>query len=63
MTEVICRYHCCPVWDGEDDLHDVRSLGDLPLLPNLKWIRGAHDFWPAELVDVLRERGIATGDW
>ncbi|MGW0782113.1 DUF6892 domain-containing protein [Streptomyces sp. NPDC002913] len=60
---MICRYHCSPVWDGEDDLYGVRSLGDLPLLPNLKWIRGADDFWPAELVDVLRERGIATGDW
>jgi hypothetical protein len=27
---------CAPVWDGEDDLFDVRSLEDLDLLPNLK---------------------------
>ncbi|MEE1939648.1 hypothetical protein V1L54_09500 [Streptomyces sp. TRM 70361] len=32
---------CAPVWDGEDDLSDVRSLDDLPLLPNLGRIIGA----------------------
>lgn len=31
---------CSPVWDGEDDLYDVRSLDDLDLLPNLKVIEG-----------------------
>ncbi|HWU10052.1 MAG TPA: hypothetical protein VN520_27375 [Streptomyces sp.] len=54
--------HCSPVWDGEDDLYDVRSLDDLPLLPNLKRIRGADDFWPPEFLEVLQERGIATED-
>ncbi|UCM90025.1 DUF6892 domain-containing protein [Streptomyces marincola] len=53
-------FHCSPIWDGEDDLYDVRSLDDLPLLPNLKRIRGA-EFWPRELQKTLRERGIATG--
>ncbi|MGW2838568.1 DUF6892 domain-containing protein [Streptomyces sp. NPDC001493] len=53
-------YHCSPVWDGEDDLFDVRSLDDLPLLPNLKRIRGADDFWSSEMVEILHARGIAT---
>ncbi|MFF5897477.1 DUF6892 domain-containing protein [Streptomyces argenteolus] len=53
-------FHCSPIWDGEDDLYDVHSLDDLQLLPNLKHIRGADDFWPPEFLEVLRERGIAT---
>ncbi|WP_267715552.1 DUF6892 domain-containing protein [Streptomyces sp. CoH17] len=53
-------FHCSPVWDGEDDLYDVRSLDDLPLLPHLKRIRGADDFWPPEFLEVLRKRGTAT---
>ncbi|MFE5240972.1 MULTISPECIES: DUF6892 domain-containing protein [unclassified Streptomyces] len=32
---------CAPVWDGEDDLFDVRSLDDLELVPNLKRFTGA----------------------
>ncbi|MEV7103468.1 DUF6892 domain-containing protein [Streptomyces atroolivaceus] len=36
-------HECSPVWDGEDDLFDVRSLDDLPLLPNLKRVLGADD--------------------
>ncbi len=32
---------CAPVWDGEDDLFDVRSLVDLDLLPNLELVTGA----------------------
>ncbi|MFF3013117.1 DUF6892 domain-containing protein [Streptomyces sp. NPDC057939] len=31
---------CAPVWDGEDDLFDIRSLDDLDLLPNLKVFTG-----------------------
>ncbi|MFH8759986.1 DUF6892 domain-containing protein [Streptomyces atroolivaceus] len=36
-------HECSPVRDGEDDLFDVRSLDDLPLLPNLKRVLGADD--------------------
>lgn len=31
---------CAPVWDGEDDLFDLRSLDDLHLVPNLKLFTG-----------------------
>jgi len=35
--------HCAPAWDGEDDLFDVRSLDDLPLLPNLRKVTFVRD--------------------
>ncbi|MFJ3666777.1 DUF6892 domain-containing protein [Streptomyces sp. NPDC090106] len=31
---------CAPIWDGEDDLFDVRALDDLDLVPNLKLFTG-----------------------
>ncbi|MER6120296.1 hypothetical protein [Streptomyces sp. NPDC001743] len=53
---------CSPVWDGEDDLFDVRSLDDLDLLPNLKLIEGVEDcgMGAAFDADVLAARGIAV---
>ncbi|TXR96250.1 hypothetical protein EAO73_32435 [Streptomyces sp. col6] len=53
---------CSPVWDGEDDLYDVRSLDDLDLLPNLRLISGVDDcgMGAAFDPDILASRGIAT---
>ncbi|ALC25126.1 DUF6892 domain-containing protein [Streptomyces pristinaespiralis] len=53
---------CAPVWDGEDDLFDVRSLDDLDLLPNLKLFTGARELTLTipDAVEVLEARGIAT---
>lgn len=52
--------HCAPVWGGEDDLFDIRSLDDLELLPNLRRVTAvdggvlrAPDKWA-----VLAARGI-----
>ncbi|MCM2387294.1 DUF6892 domain-containing protein [Streptomyces albipurpureus] len=56
-------YHeCAPVWDGEDDLFDVRSLDDLGLLPNLKRVVGAEEGLLAvpDKLSVLAARGIAV---
>ncbi|MFJ1899108.1 MULTISPECIES: DUF6892 domain-containing protein [unclassified Streptomyces] len=53
---------CSPKWDGEDDIFDVRSLDDLRLLPNLRHIRAADDYWSPQLLEILHQRGIATGD-
>ncbi|PJE96571.1 hypothetical protein CUT44_18565 [Streptomyces carminius] len=53
---------CAPIWDGEDDLFDVRSLDDLPLLPNLRRIIGA-DSGGIDVPDkyaILAARGIAV---
>ncbi|MFE9853737.1 DUF6892 domain-containing protein [Streptomyces sp. NPDC005780] len=53
---------CSPVWDGEDDLYNVRSLDDLDLLPNLRLISGVEGSGmgaPFDL-EVLAARGIAT---
>jgi hypothetical protein len=50
---------CAPVWDGEDDLFDIRSLADLPLLPNLRRVLGA-EFLGPELQAELTARGIAA---
>ncbi|MEU0991233.1 DUF6892 domain-containing protein [Streptomyces sp. NPDC005953] len=53
---------CAPMWDGEDDLFDVRSLDDLALLPNLKCIAGAEEGILAvpNKLEILAARGIAT---
>nr|WSW67881.1 hypothetical protein OG461_17595 [Streptomyces sp. NBC_00995] len=53
---------CSPVWDGEDDLYDIRSLDDLDLLPNLRLISGVDDCGMGAAFDpeVLAARGIAT---
>ncbi|MFE6104620.1 DUF6892 domain-containing protein [Streptomyces laurentii] len=51
---------CAPVWDGEDDLFDVRSLDDLDLLPNLGVVTGARslEHMCPGAKDVLAARGI-----
>ncbi|UOX92937.1 hypothetical protein MUY14_20795 [Amycolatopsis sp. FBCC-B4732] len=49
--------HCAPVWDGEDDLFDVGSLADLPLLPNLRRVLGS-EFLSGSLQAELTSRGI-----
>jgi len=53
---------CAPVWDGEDDLFDVRSLDDLALVPNLRTFQGAEDLFHErpEMLEVLTARGIDT---
>ncbi|MFD1832496.1 DUF6892 domain-containing protein [Streptomyces desertarenae] len=47
---------CAPVWDGEDDLFDVRSLDDLDLLPNLRLIDGG----ATDMLDVPGKHEIAA---
>lgn len=49
---------CAPVWDGEDDLFDVKSLADLALLPNLRRVIGSEFLGP--LQTELAARGIAA---
>ncbi|XKK39694.1 hypothetical protein HFP72_02035 [Nocardiopsis sp. ARC36] len=51
---------CAPVWDGEDDLFDVRSLEDLDLVPNLRRFQGAEDHFyeRPEMLAALTARGI-----
>ena len=53
---------CAPVWDGEDDLFDVRSLDDLDLLPNLKHIDGADSALLAVpgAAELIAARGITV---
>ncbi|MFF4177117.1 DUF6892 domain-containing protein [Streptomyces sp. NPDC001750] len=53
---------CAPVWDGEDDLFDVRSLDDLELVPNLKRFLGARSLTLTvpDASETLRARGIET---
>ncbi|MEU3657065.1 hypothetical protein AB0E67_30535 [Streptomyces sp. NPDC032161] len=53
---------CAPVWDGEDDLFDVRSLDDLELVPNLKRFLGARSLTLTvpDAIETLRARGIET---
>jgi hypothetical protein len=54
-------YECAPVWDGEDDLFDVKSLADLALLPNLRRMDGVDDtgiIAVPDRLDVLAARGI-----
>ncbi|WP_030546757.1 DUF6892 domain-containing protein [Streptomyces albus] len=53
---------CAPVWDGEDDLFDVRSLDDLDLLPNLKLFTGAEmlELMVPGGLEILTARGIAV---
>ncbi|MEU9359207.1 hypothetical protein AB0D35_14040 [Streptomyces sp. NPDC048301] len=54
-------YECSPVWDGEDDLFDVRSLDDLALLPNLRLIDNADMLRLPDAEDQLAARGIEAG--
>ncbi|MFJ9763192.1 DUF6892 domain-containing protein [Streptomyces erythrochromogenes] len=51
---------CAPVWDGEDDLFDVRRLDDLALLPNLKLFTGgsALEHMIPGALETLSARGI-----
>ncbi len=53
---------CAPVWDGEDDLFDLRSLDDLDLLPNLKLFTGgsALEYMMPGSLEVLAARGITA---
>lgn len=53
---------CTALWDGEDELFDVRSLDDLDLLPNLKRVDGAEEALLAvpDKLEILRARGIAV---
>ncbi|MGW7052319.1 DUF6892 domain-containing protein [Streptomyces sp. NPDC054887] len=53
---------CAPVWDGEDDLFDVRSLDDLSLVPNLKLFTGARSLTLTlpDALETLAAKGIAT---
>ncbi|WP_329209301.1 hypothetical protein OG257_20035 [Streptomyces sp. NBC_00683] len=52
-------YECSPVWDGEDDLFDVRSLDDLALLPNLERITCIAELHVPGAPEILAARGIA----
>ncbi|WP_406066304.1 hypothetical protein OG462_43465 [Streptomyces sp. NBC_01077] len=56
------QLECCPYWDGEDDMFDVRSLDDLVLLPNLKRFLGADESMldVPDKLEILARRGIAT---
>ncbi|MFE3513797.1 DUF6892 domain-containing protein [Streptomyces sp. NPDC059166] len=54
-------YECSPVWDGEDDLFDVRSLDDLALLPNLRLIDNADMLTLPDAEGQLAARGIEAG--
>ncbi|WP_406393857.1 DUF6892 domain-containing protein [Streptomyces sp. NBC_00887] len=51
---------CSPVWDGEDDLFDVRSLDDLALLPNLERITCIAELRVPGAPEILAARGIAV---
>lgn len=53
---------CAPVWDGEDDLFDIRSLADLDLLPNLTLFTGgrALEYMIPGALESLTARGIAA---
>lgn len=53
---------CAPVWDGEDDLFDVRSLDDLDLVPNLKLFTGEWELkhMIPDALEILAARGIAV---
>ncbi|MER6349574.1 DUF6892 domain-containing protein [Streptomyces sp. NPDC001595] len=53
---------CAPVWDGEDDLFDVRSLDDLDLLPNLRLFTGgrALEHMIPGALEVLAAKGIVA---
>ncbi|MFF8960337.1 DUF6892 domain-containing protein [Streptomyces sp. NPDC014894] len=53
---------CAPVWDGEDELFDVRSLADLALVPHLQRVIGADEALLAvpDKLDILAARGIAS---
>jgi hypothetical protein len=53
---------CAPVWDGEDDLFDVRSLDDLALLPNLTRIDGADSaiLSVPDAAELLAARGVTV---
>ncbi|MEO3972680.1 hypothetical protein [Streptomyces sp. CAU 1734] len=53
-------YECSPVWDGEDDLFDVRSLDDLALLPNLREVIGAEELRVPGALERLAARGISV---
>ncbi|MFD6279703.1 DUF6892 domain-containing protein [Streptomyces sp. NPDC060209] len=53
-------YECSPVWDGEDDLFDVRSLDDLPLLPNLKRVLGVDMVAVPDKEERFAARGVAV---
>lgn len=53
---------CAPVWDGEDDIFDISSFRDIPLLPNLKRVYGTAPMFPysdKKLFAELDEHGIA----
>jgi hypothetical protein len=52
---------CCPLWDGEDSLFDIRSLEDVALLPGLRRIDGDEDVCMLDVPDkhaYLAARGI-----
>ncbi|MFD4829655.1 DUF6892 domain-containing protein [Streptomyces uncialis] len=53
---------CAPVWDGEDELFDVRSLADLALVPNLRSVVGADEALLAvpDKLDILTAHGITA---
>ncbi|MGW7194618.1 DUF6892 domain-containing protein [Streptomyces chryseus] len=53
---------CAPVWDGEDDLFDVRCLDDLDLLPNLKLFTGGRALrhMIPDALEILAARGITA---
>jgi hypothetical protein len=51
---------CAPVWDGEDDLFDVRSLADLDLLPHLRRVIGSEFLSAPGMQEELAARGIAA---
>ncbi|WP_203187171.1 DUF6892 domain-containing protein [Streptomyces pratensis] len=59
-NQVFCG--CSPVRDGEDDLFDVRSPDDLPLLPNLRRVLGAGTVAVPDKTEPGRHGGLLNGD-
>lgn len=53
---------CAPVWDGDDDLFDIRSLDDLDLLANLKLFTGGYalEYMIPDAPKALAARGIGA---
>lgn len=51
----------CPLWDGEDDLFDIRSADDAALLPALKSVILLYS-GDKDLLEQFRRRGVKA-DW
>ena len=54
--------HIAPQWDGEDDTFDIRSWGDLTLLPRLESIDFISLTPDDATLQSLRDRGLDVED-